>query len=88
MAKISSVLSNKLPDWEILDFIPNETVQSAHPKWDPRRYGQYRWQDFFSQRQLLVHGTSVEIFRELLDEASDKELSEITAAAFCYLLIN
>ena len=35
------------------------------------------WRDLFSPRQLLCHGTSVEVFREMLEE--DREAGELTA---------
>lgn len=41
---------------------------------------------FFSSRQLLCHGTSVEVFRELLEQEEAQEaLDEVTKAAFIYL---
>ena len=47
------------------------------------------WRDLFSPRQLLGHGTSVEVFRELLVEAERQRgaLSEVTTAAFVYLAL-
>ena len=35
-------------------------------------YGMHRWVDMFSPRQLLGHGTAVEVFRELLSEAQSQ----------------
>ena len=54
-----------------------------------RMYGMLLWRNLFSARQLLTHGTGVEIFRELLDEAqlqhSDNDLQ---IASFVYLSLS
>ena len=87
-ALVAARLAEKLPEWEALDIVPSEEVESAHPKYDPRRWAMSRWRDFFSPRQLLVHGTSVEIYRELFEEERRKgPLSEATKAAFVYLAL-
>ena len=47
------------------------------------------WRDLFSPRQLLCHGTSVEIYREMLDaDRAAGELSEIRQAAYGYLALS
>lgn len=47
------------------------------------------WRDFFSPRQLLCHGISVEVFRELLEKEEAKgTLDEATKAAFVYLSLS
>jgi adenine-specific DNA methylase len=43
------------------------------------------WRDLFSHRQLLCHGVSVEVFRELLESERVRGLSKVTEAAFGYL---
>ncbi|KYC36050.1 hypothetical protein WA1_40635 [Scytonema hofmannii PCC 7110] len=51
-----------------------------------RNYGVRYWRDLFNPRQLLCHGTSVEVFRELLEkEELQGTLDETTKAAFIYL---
>jgi putative DNA methylase len=63
---IAARISEKIPEWDALGIMPYEEIESAHPKYDPRRWGMNRWQDFFSARQLLCHCTSVEVFCEML----------------------
>ena len=47
------------------------------------------WRDLFSPRQLLCHGTSVEIFREMLDADRAKgKLTEVRQAAYGYLALS
>ena len=49
----------------------------------------YMWQDLFSPRQLLCHGTSVEVFREMLDaDRADGKLNEVRQAAYGYLALS
>ena len=45
-----------------------------------------RWRDLFSPRQLLCHGTSVEVFREMLEEDRQAgRLDDVRTAAYGYL---
>ena len=91
-AQIAVALAEKLPEWEALDLVPNEELPFGYEtniRWPLHLYGIKRWTQFFSPRQLLCHGTSAEIFRELLTEESAKPegLSELTRAALGYLCI-
>ncbi len=86
---LNAALDDKLPLWEALDVIPSEII-SEISNYDRghRMYGMNRWRDLFSTRQLLVHGTGVEVFREMLQEEKDRgELSEIRSVAYSYLAI-
>jgi adenine-specific DNA methylase len=87
---IAARLEEKMPEWEALDYVPSETITDpTNYERGHRMYGMYYWRDMFSPRQLLCHGTSVEIFRELLDEEQQKgELSESMRAAFGYLALS
>ena len=47
------------------------------------------WRDLFSPRQLLCHGISVEVFREMLDaDRANGELDEVRKAAYGYLALS
>lgn len=84
--QVQLVLTEKLPDWEALDLIPTELVPQGHKTEEPIRYGMKYWRDMFSPRQLLGHGTAVEVFRELVEEEKAAlRWGELSAAAFCYL---
>ena len=49
----------------------------------------YKWRDLFSPRQLLCHGTSVEVFREMLDaDRAEGKLNEVREAAYGYLALS
>lgn len=85
-AEIKVKLEEKLIEWEALDIIPSESIPDGLKTAEPHRYGIKYWKDIFLPRQLLCHGTSVELFRELLDkEAAKGTLDEATKAAFIYL---
>ena len=81
-AEIQARLAEKLPEWEALDIVPSETIPDGNKTTEPQRYGMKIWRDLFSPRQLLCHGTSVEVFREMLaaDRAEGK-LSEGSAGS-------
>lgn len=84
--RVADRLAEKLPEWEALDLIPNERLPDGNKTPEPIRYGMTAWRDLFSPRQLLGHGTSVELFRELLDEERAKGgLSDATKEAFVFL---
>ena len=86
IAEIAAHLTQKLPEWEALDMVPSERFPEVSNDDRPIQYGMPLWRDLFSSRQLLCHGTSVEVFRETLD--SDRKagrLSEVRQAAYGYL---
>ena len=87
---VKSRLAEKMPEWEANDIVPTEEIPDGQKTNEPIRYGANYWRDMFSPRQLLCHGTSVEVFRELLDLEQSKTrgaLSEVTKAAFVYLAV-
>ena len=66
--EIQARLDEKLPEWEALDIVPTENyghMYSDRSKSHLVRRATF-WRDLFSPRQLLCHGTSVEVFREML----------------------
>ena len=86
--EIAHRLAEKLPEWEAFDYVPGEAILSGAKTDEPRRYGVLRWRDLFSPRQLLCHGTSVEIYREML--AEDRQagrLTDLRKAAYGYLAL-
>jgi putative DNA methylase len=54
--------------WAAEDILPTEEFPPPIPKHDIRPYGFLRWRDFFTDRQLLVHGVFIEEWRRLKDE--------------------
>ena len=60
-------LSRLMPAWEAADVLPDEEFPPEMTS-DPSRSGCLDWRDMFSPRQLLVHGTFVEEFRNLIPE--------------------
>ena len=87
-AHISARLAEKMPEWEALDIVPSERFPANSNDDRPIQYGMPLWRDLFSPRQLLCHGTSVEVFREMLD--ADRDAGELTAvlrAAYGYLAL-
>ena len=87
-AEIAARLKEKLPEWEAFDYVPSEAIPTGAKTDEPRRYGMVRWRDLFSPRQLLCHGASVEIYREMLE--GDREagrLDEVRKAAYGYLAL-
>ena len=87
-AEIQARLTEKLPEWEALDMVPSETIPDGNKTTEPQRYGMNVWRDLFSPRQLLCHGTSVEVFREMLDaDRAEGNLDEVRQAAYGYLAL-
>ena len=87
-AEIKARLADKLPEWEALDIVPSERIPDGNKTTEPQRYGMLTWRDLFSPRQLLCHGTSVEVFREMLDaDRAEGKLNEVRKAAYGYLAL-
>ena len=87
-AEIRARLDEKLLDWEVFDMIPSERIPDGNKTSEPRRYGMRHWCDLFSPRQLFCHGTSVEVFREMLEaDRNSGQLTEVRKAAYGYLAI-
>ena len=85
-AEIQARLAEKLPEWEAFDIVPSERFPEVSNDDRPIQYGMPLWRDLFSPRQLLCHGTSVEVFRGMLD--ADREtgnLNDVRQAAYGYL---
>ena len=88
-AEIQARLAEKLPEWEALDIVPSERFPEVSNDDRPIQYGMPFWRDLFSPRQLLCHGTSVEIFREMLDaDRAEGKLNEVRQAAYGYLALS
>jgi adenine-specific DNA methylase len=85
-SQISKMLAEKLPEWEAGDVVPSEQYPDNTNDDRPRQYGMPLWRDMFSPRQLLVHGTGVEVFKEMFDrDNKDGSMSDVRRAAYVYL---
>ena len=88
-AKVRARLDEKLPEWEAFDLVPSERFPETSNDDRPIQYGMPLWRDLFSPRQLLCHGTSVEVFREMLDaDRAAGRLDEARKAAYGYLALS
>ena len=88
-AAIRQMLAEKLPEWEAFDIVPSERFPEDSNDDRPIQYGMPLWRDLFSPRQLLCHGTSVEVFREMLDaDATTGRLDDLRKAAYGYLALS
>ena len=88
-AEIRDRLEEKLPEWEALDIVPSERFPEDSNDDRPIQYGMPLWRDLFSPRQLLCHGISVEVFREMLDaDVAAGRLDKRRRAAYGYLALS
>ena len=87
-AEVRARLDEKLPEWEAFDLVPSENYDYMYSD-RSKIYGVNKWLDLFSPRQLLCHGTSVEVFREMLDaDRAAGRLDEARKAAYGYLALS
>jgi adenine-specific DNA methylase len=85
-AVVAARLADKLVEWEAMDLVPSERFPEETNDDRPIQYGMPLWRDMFSPRQLLSHGTSNEVFKELLQAELERgPLPEVTKAAFVYI---
>ena len=90
-AEIKARLADKLPEWEALDIVPSERIPDGNNDHGaPSSYGMpLHGAICFHPRQLLCHGTSVEVFREMLDaDRAEGKLNEVRQAAYGYLALS
>ncbi|MXY53199.1 MAG: DUF1156 domain-containing protein [Gammaproteobacteria bacterium] len=88
-AQVTVRLEERLLEWEAFDYVPGERIPDGAKTAEPLRYGMGNWRDLFSPRQLLCHGTSVEVFREMLDrDRATGDLGELRRAAYGYLALS
>ena len=88
-ADIRAKLAEKLSEWEALDFVPSERFPEISNDDRPIQYGMPLWRNLFSPRQLLCHGTSVEVFRKMLDaDRAEGRLDDVRQAAYGYLVLS
>ena len=88
-ADIRTKLAEKLSEWEALDIVPSERFPEDSNDTRPIQYGMPLWRDLFSPRQLLCHGTGVEVFREMLDaDLAEGRLDGVRQAAYGYLALS
>ncbi len=62
-----ATLSQLTESWDRQDLIPYEEFPIGNDM-RPRAYGMFTWADFFTPRQLLVHGVFAEEYRALIPE--------------------
>ncbi len=87
-AFIAERLATKVPEWEANDIVPTEEYGLMYCD-RSKIYGVDFWRDLFSPRQFLCHGTSVEVYRELLDEdRSNGVLTDVRKASYVYLALS
>ncbi|WP_419551738.1 DUF1156 domain-containing protein [Candidatus Poriferisodalis sp.] len=67
LAAAEAELERLLPKWERDDVLPREVFPEGNDN-RPIEYGMPHWRDMFTPRQLLVHGSFVEEWRNLADE--------------------
>ena len=84
LAAAEAEFDRLMPQWEADDVLPTEPIPHGNDK-RPHHYGMLRWQDMFTDRQLLVHGSFVEEYRKISAEvrasyADDKGRAEAILA--------
>jgi putative DNA methylase len=86
LLSIQEILEKNIPEWEAWDFIPTEKFPEDANDTRPIKYGMTLWRDQFNFRQLFCHVTSIQVYRELLEEyQTNDNFDDLTKSAFVYL---
>lgn len=86
---VKAFLENKMLEWDSLDIIPSEPIpELSNYERGHKLYGICHWRDMFSPRQLLGHGTAVEVFREMYEEESKGGITDLKKAVFVCLSLS
>lgn len=85
--EIVRLVDSKMPDWLAAGSIPTEPIDEiSNYDRGHRMYGMSEWRDLFNPRQFLVHATSSDEFRALVEaDQQAGTLTEIRKAAYVYL---
>lgn len=82
---ISNLISSHVEEWEALDVIPTEQIPEGSKTDEARRFGANRWCDMFSPRQLLLHCTNAQVFKEMFEgDIAAGQLSDLRKSAYVY----
>lgn len=85
-AAIQEKISKKLPEWDAGDVVPSESIPVGSKTDEAIRFGTNTWRDMFSPRQLLAHGQSAQVFREMVQEDQKSgKLNPLRVSAYVYL---
>jgi putative DNA methylase len=87
-ALVLARLSEKMPEWQARNIIPDEAYPEQTNDDRPHQYGMPLWRDMFSPRQLYGHCTSVEVFQDLVEELRQDnagQLPDLDRAALVYV---
>lgn len=80
-----SLLTQKLPEWEVQGWVPSEPYPATTNDPRPLHYGMPQWKDLFAPRQLLSLLTYVEAFQELKPEVLANHSFDEARAILTYL---
>lgn len=73
--KAEVFLNSLRSEWETKNIIPSEQIPEGNKTAEPRRYGEFRWSESFSPRQLLSLGIFQDalsiLFREIRENVPD-----------------
>ena len=85
---INTCSTQKLPEWEANGIVPTEAITDP-TNYDRghRMYGMTIGATLFSPRQLLCHGISVEVFREIARPKHRDAMRDVNRAALVYLAL-
>ncbi len=78
-------LDGRLPRWNRDRVVPAEPFPEVSNDPRPLRYGMPLWRDMFSPRQLLAHGTCVQVIRAINDEINEAMPPDRAKAVMTYL---
>ena len=71
-------INQNFDEWIKLGYLPSEDISKGQETAPPLRYGNSKWSDMFLKRQLIVHGTFVKKFSEMIKElkVAETELAD------------
>ena len=85
IADAEQEMTDRLATWLSNQIIPDEPIPIGNKTIEPRNFGMLWWRQMFSPRQLLVHGTFVEEFKEAIPRVTDALGSERGGAVLTLL---
>jgi putative DNA methylase len=89
LKEVEKIVKKNRSTWILKDILPTEAIPEGNKTSEPRRYGEYYWENSFNPRQLLTLVTYAEGLKTLAEEIKkDSKSSSKLEAIITYLAIS
>lgn len=81
LGEVEKIIKNNRSGWLVKDILPVEAIPDGNKTSEPRRYGEYYWENSFNSRQLLTLVTYLDGLKEIEKEIRGEKTNNSKAEA-------